>query len=84
MQLLRMKQVTQRIGLCDARVYQMIGDGTFPKPIKLGDRAIAFLESEVNEWISKKAQAPRVEIAKPRKKTGVAALFSNPPKRRRT
>jgi prophage regulatory protein len=75
MQLLRMKQVTQRIGLCGARVYQMIGAGEFPKPIKLGDRAIAFLESEVNDWIAKKAQAPRVEIKSPKKSQGMAAAM---------
>jgi len=26
-------------------------DGTFPKPIKLGARAVGWLESEIEEWL---------------------------------
>jgi prophage regulatory protein len=29
----------------------MMAEGTFPKPVKLGARAVAWVESEVEEWI---------------------------------
>jgi prophage regulatory protein len=61
-QLLRLPQVLARVGLRSTRVYQLIGDGLFPKPIKLGARAIAFVESEVDGWIEAQAQKPRAEI----------------------
>ena len=61
-QLLRLPQVLDRVGLRTTRLYQLIGDGTFPAPVKLGARAIAFVESEVDAWIEAQAQKPRVEI----------------------
>lgn len=61
-QLLRLPQVLTRVGLRTTRVYQLIGDGSFPAPIKIGDRAIAFLESEVDAWIEAQALKPRADI----------------------
>jgi prophage regulatory protein len=62
-QLLRLPQVLDRVGLRTTRLYQLIGDGSFPAPIKLGGaRAIAFLESEVDAWIEAQALKPRADI----------------------
>jgi len=75
-QLLRLPQVLARVGLRTTRLYQLIGDGSFPAPIKLGARAIAFVESEVDAWIERQARKPRAEIRtkSPKKsETAVAA-----------
>jgi prophage regulatory protein len=61
-QLLRLPQVMERVGLRPTRLYELMGDGSFPKPIRLGERAVAWLESEVDAWIVAQAQKPRVEI----------------------
>jgi prophage regulatory protein len=61
-QLLRLPQVMSRVGLRPTRIYELMGDGLFPKPIRLGERAVAWLESEVDFWILAQAQKPRVEI----------------------
>ncbi len=61
-QLLRLPQVMDRTGLRTTRLYELMGDGSFPKPIRLGERAVAWLESEVDAWIASQAQKPRVEI----------------------
>jgi prophage regulatory protein len=61
-QLLRLPQVMDRVGLRPTRIYELMGDGSFPKPIRLGERAVAWLDSEVNAWILAQAQKPRVEI----------------------
>jgi prophage regulatory protein len=59
---LRLPQVIARVGLKGTRIYQLVGDGDFPPPIKIGDRAVAWLESEVEQWIQKRASRPRVTI----------------------
>ena len=38
-------------------------DPTMPKPIRLGARAIGFLESEADLWISKRVQESRAQEA---------------------
>lgn len=40
-----------RTGLCIALIYTKMADGTFPKNIKLGERAMAWLESDIDNWI---------------------------------
>lgn len=73
-QLLRLSQVLDRVGLRTTRLYQLIGDGTFPAPIKLGARAIAFVESEVDAWIEAQARRPRAEIRTKSPKKSQAAV----------
>jgi len=49
--LLRLPQAIKRTGLSRSSIYLAINAGTFPKPIKLSERCIAFIESEIDEWI---------------------------------
>lgn len=37
-------------GYCVPYIYELIAAGKFPKPIKLGDRAVGWLASEIAEW----------------------------------
>jgi prophage regulatory protein len=60
--LLRLPQVLARVGLKTTRFYQLVGDGDFPKPVRIGDRAVAWISTEVDEWVTAQAQKPRVEI----------------------
>lgn len=57
---LRLPQVMERTGLCRSAVYAMEG---FPKPVKLGGRAVAWVASEVDSWIQKTIQTNRSESA---------------------
>ncbi|ELE9684371.1 AlpA family phage regulatory protein, partial [Enterobacter kobei] len=34
-----------------AWIYRLISEGRFPAPVKIGTRAVAFVESEIDEWI---------------------------------
>ena len=43
----RMREVT---GYGRTQLQQMVAEGRFPKPIKLGPRAIGFFEDEIAEW----------------------------------
>ena len=49
--LIRIKDAMDRTGLARSTVYKYINLGQFPQPIKLGTRAVAWVEREVEAWI---------------------------------
>ncbi|MGH8580656.1 MAG: helix-turn-helix transcriptional regulator [Gammaproteobacteria bacterium] len=55
--IIRMQEVTNRTGLKKSSVYDHIATGTFPKPVKLGPRAVGFVESEIDAWLAEKISA---------------------------
>ncbi|MFZ6647161.1 helix-turn-helix transcriptional regulator [Undibacterium sp. TJN25] len=58
LRILRMKQLVERTGLSRATLYVLIStDPTFPKKIKLTERTVGFLESDVDAWIVTRAQS---------------------------
>lgn len=50
--ILRRKQVEKRTGLSRSTIYLRIQEGTFPKPVNLGARAVGWLENEVEAWLA--------------------------------
>ncbi|VFS63773.1 Predicted transcriptional regulator [Kluyvera cryocrescens] len=52
-----------RTGYGKAWIYRLINEGLFPQPIKIGSRAIAFVESEVDEWIASAIERSRKNAA---------------------
>ncbi|HVN45989.1 MAG TPA: AlpA family transcriptional regulator [Steroidobacteraceae bacterium] len=57
--LLRLKEVRQRTSLSSSSIYRLSKDGLFPKPIKLSERASAWLEAEIDQWIAERISASR-------------------------
>ncbi|MFC0337577.1 transcriptional regulator, AlpA family [Kushneria avicenniae] len=51
MRLLKLKDVIFLTGLGRSTVYKYIAEGNFPKPVSLGERNVAWVESEINDWI---------------------------------
>ncbi|MGI1944758.1 helix-turn-helix transcriptional regulator [Shewanella glacialipiscicola] len=51
MKLIRLKDVIDCTGLARSTIYKYIDQGIFPKSVSLGDRAVAWVESEIQEWI---------------------------------
>ena len=49
---LRLRQVKERLGLSKSAIYVRIAEGTFPKPISLGGRSVAWVEAEVTAWMN--------------------------------
>ena len=49
--LLRLPQVMKRTGLGRSSIYAGMRNNIFPKPIKLGKRAIAWTKSSIDNWI---------------------------------
>ncbi|ENW8698194.1 TPA: AlpA family transcriptional regulator [Escherichia coli] len=61
--LLRLPEVMHKTGYGKAWIYRLIHEGLFPQPVKIGARAIAFVESEVDEWIASAIERSRQSAA---------------------
>lgn len=63
--ILRRKQVEARTGCSRSSLYERINprspryDPDFPKPIKLGAKAVGWVEKEINLWIESRICATR-------------------------
>lgn len=71
--LIRREQVTAKTGLGCSAIYARMTfnpkrpndyDPTFPKPVKIGARSVAWVESEVDEWINARVEASRKGVNK--------------------
>lgn len=52
--LLKLVEVRGKTGKSTSSIYDAIASGTFPRPVKLGPRASAWVEVEVDEWIAER------------------------------
>ncbi|EGR1107453.1 AlpA family transcriptional regulator [Vibrio cholerae] len=51
MRFLKLKEVMEKTALSRSAIYRKMNDGEFPESVSLGDRAVAWVESEVDEWM---------------------------------
>ncbi|MCM5556224.1 AlpA family transcriptional regulator [Pleomorphomonas sp. JP5] len=49
--LLSMKQASTMTTLSVSSIKRMMAAGTFPKPVRLGESRIAFVDSEIHAWV---------------------------------
>ncbi|HAK1936306.1 TPA: AlpA family phage regulatory protein [Salmonella enterica] len=59
--LITAKEALRRVHRSKSWLYTRLSKGEFPKPVRVGDRAISFVESEVDDWIEKHMSGSRVE-----------------------
>lgn len=57
--ILRLPAVKARTGLSRSTIYLRIAEGSFPKPVSLGGRAVGWVEAEVNDWLTQQIEASR-------------------------
>ncbi len=50
--ILRRREVEKRTGLSRSTLYAQMAEGTFPKPIRLGKRAVGWTDSAIEEWVT--------------------------------
>jgi prophage regulatory protein len=50
--ILRMPQVIEMTGVSRAHVYALISRDEFPRPIRIGKRAVGWIETDVEAWIT--------------------------------
>jgi prophage regulatory protein len=53
--LYRLRELSARIGLARSAIYQAIKDGRFPKPVRIGARAVAWRHQDVESWLQSRA-----------------------------
>lgn len=70
MRILRLPEVVERVGLKRASIYQHMGQGTFPKQIALGERAVGWIESEIEAWLTAKVLARKTSNPTQTESTG--------------
>jgi len=52
--ILRLPEVKASVGLSRSTIYLRIEEGSFPRPISLGARAVGWLESDIENWIGER------------------------------
>ncbi len=55
----RLPSVIATSGLSRSSIYLRVAEGTFPKPVSLGGRAVGWLESDVQRWVEQRIAESR-------------------------
>lgn len=61
--ILRLPQVCEVTGLCRSMIYQLEADLRFPQRVKIGVRAVGWLDNEVNAWLTRRVALSRSKDA---------------------
>ena len=61
--LIRRKEVQAKTGLGASSIYAMMQQGTFPKAINISERRVAWIESDIDLWISERIKSHKATIA---------------------
>ena len=54
---LRMRDIQQITALSKSTIYRLISEGTFPKQVRVGKRAVVWVRSDVSNWIDQRLSA---------------------------
>ena len=57
----RLPEVMARTGLKRSTIYSKMGESTFPSKIKLGSRAVGWVDDEIQDWIQSRIDSSRPE-----------------------
>ena len=68
--ILRLPAVKTSTGLSRSTIYLRVSQGTFPKPVSLGGRAVGWLETEIQEWLQRQIEARLADLQCPRGREG--------------
>jgi prophage regulatory protein len=61
--ILRLPAVKAKTGLSRSTIYVRVAQGTFPKPVGLGGRAVGWLEAEIQDWLQRRIEASRRAVS---------------------
>lgn len=59
MQIIDLTQLMNKVPLRKSTIYAYVKAGKMPAPIKLGDRAVGWIESEIDAWLKERVEASR-------------------------
>ena len=49
--LLRRPEVEKIVGLSVSSLYRLMAEGSFPRPVRLGGRAVAWRATDIADWL---------------------------------
>ena len=55
--LLSLREVQTQTGIARPTIYRMMGQGAFPRPVKIGPRAVRWKASDIESWIASRPVA---------------------------
>jgi prophage regulatory protein len=61
--LIRRKEVQAKTGLGASSIYAMMKSGEFPQCLNLSERRVAWIESDVDNWITERIASHKATIA---------------------
>ena len=83
--LLRRPEVEARTGLSRSSIYLMMDKGEFPRPRRIGQRAVAWDEADIENWLTARAIADPHDVHAPRREQRCSVhgrrLEASPPAR---
>ncbi|GGL77495.1 helix-turn-helix transcriptional regulator [Wenxinia marina] len=56
-EILRRPAVVRVTGLPTSTLYAAMARGTFPRPVKLGERAVGWRKSDIENWLASRTEA---------------------------
>ena len=62
MKLLKLWEVAELLSVCKSQVYNLVKQGYLPKPIKIGKRGSAWLQSDIDSWFKSKIEQRDEEV----------------------
>ena len=62
LQVLRLPEVRKVTGLCRSMIYQLEAERRFPRRIKIGARAVGWVEGEVHQWLVQRIEQSRGSV----------------------
>ena len=58
--LIRLPEVCKATGLCRSMIYQLEAAQRFPRRVRIGERAVGWIDAEVQQWIADRVSTHRV------------------------
>ena len=52
---LRLPAVSTQTGLARSTIYKFINEGNFPRQVRLGQKAVGWLSTDINKWIESRS-----------------------------
>ncbi len=60
--LIKRPVVEARTTLSRSRIYALMSQGKFPRPLRIGKRAVAWKEEDITQWIETRTEADPSEV----------------------
>ena len=55
--LIRSRDIAMVVGLSRSQIYVAMNEGTFPRPVRIGKRTVAWRSDEIAAWIDSRPRA---------------------------